>query len=136
MNISDGEQGRTMEGRQVVPMRVGSATVYIAQSGAPVEVATEDAYRPVALPTPQEAFDTAGEIVREGVRIVGERLHELAAQLRPSETTVEFTVTFDVRGKASPIPLFVTGEAGVETGLKVTAVWRRSDMDAAETPES
>ena len=111
--------------RRLVPMQVGSATVYVEQVGAPPEVEATDAIYPVAL-TPEEAFNKASELIRECVRVVGERVEALAEK-RPQEVSVEFSVTFAVKGKASLIPVFVTGETGAETGLKVKAIWQRSE---------
>jgi hypothetical protein len=40
---------------------------------------------------------------------------------------VEFSLTFEVKGKASIVPVFVTGESSVQSGLKVTALWKKPD---------
>ena len=108
-------------------MRVGSATVYVEQVGAPVDVAAQGAAEgevyPVA-PSPQEAFETASEALRECVRMVGDHLEALAGR-RPQQVTVEFTVSFEVKGRAALIPVLLTGEATSKGGLTVKAVWRR-----------
>jgi len=106
-------------------MQVGNAIVYIERTGPPVEVQTDEIY-PVAPLSPQAAFDAASEVLRECVRVVGDRLETLAEK-HPQEITVEFSVTFEVKGKASLIPVFVTGETGAQTGLKVTAKWKRPE---------
>jgi hypothetical protein len=40
---------------------------------------------------------------------------------------VEFAVNFEATGTASLIPVFVTAGTKASTGLKITAVWRRSE---------
>jgi len=60
--------------RRFVPIRVGSATVYIKEVGEPALIEMDDQVRPVAPPSPQEVFESAGEILRECVRVIGERV--------------------------------------------------------------
>jgi Trypsin-co-occurring domain 1 len=118
--------------RRLVPMRIGNATVYIEQIGEPVLVESDDSIYPVA-PSPKGAFETATEALRECVHAIGEQFERLAEKAKPQEVTVEFTLTFDVKGKVSPIPVLVTGEAETQTGLRVTAVWRH-DEEAKQQP--
>lgn len=113
--------------RRLVPVEVGSATVWIEQVAEPAAVDEGDRVRPVSAPSPEKAFETAGEILRECVRLVGERVANLAEKSRPQEVSVEFSLTFEVKGKAAVIPVFVTGETAAQTGLKVSAVWKRSE---------
>lgn len=113
-------------GRRLVPMPIGTAVVYVEQVGPPTPVAGDDSIYPVGPPSPHEMFANAVEVLQECVRVVGERVGDLAAQTMPQEVTVEFTLTFEAKGKTALIPVFVTGETGAATGLKVTAVWRRS----------
>jgi hypothetical protein len=113
--------------RRLVPMRVGNATVFVEEVGEPVLIEAGDQVRPVAPPSPQEAFENAGEILHECVRVIGERIEALAAKARPQQITVEFSLSFEVKGQASLIPIFVTGESSAQTGLKVTAVWKRQE---------
>jgi Trypsin-co-occurring domain 1 len=117
-------QSSGSETRRLVPMQVGSAVVYVEQVGEPAVTEEDDRIRPVAVPSPREAFETAGEILRECVRVIGERIEALSASARPDEISVEFSLNFEVKGKAALIPVFVTGETGAKTGLKVTAVWK------------
>jgi hypothetical protein len=112
--------------RRLLPMRVGGATVYVEVFGEPA-VIEDDTIHPVAPPSPQEAFENAGEILRECVRVIGERIEGLTAKARPSEITVEFSLNFEVKGKASLIPVFITGETGAKTGLKLTALWKHEE---------
>ena len=126
------------DGRRLVPMKVGSATVYVEQVGPPAEAVADDTIYPVA-PSPREAFETAGEVLRECVRVVGEKMAAmgeaaqphavaLAKAALPEEVTVEFSLTFEASGRAALIPVFVTGESKAQTGLKVTAVWQKPDV--------
>jgi hypothetical protein len=114
------ESGRTS---QLVPMRVGNATVFVEQVGRPAEIQTDDAIYPVSPLSPEDAFEKAGQILQECVRVVGERVAELAGRARPRDIMVEFTLSFEVGGKAQLIPVLFTGETKAVTGLKVTAVW-------------
>lgn len=113
--------------RRLIPMRVGKATVYVEEVGEPAIIEAGDRIRPVAPPSPEDAFQRAGDILNECVRVLGERVDALASKIRPQEVTVEFSLSFQVKGTASLIPIFVTGETGAETGLKVTAVWKHQD---------
>lgn len=109
--------------RQLVPMRVGNATVFVEQGGGPAEIQTDDAIYPVSPPSPEDAFEKAGQILQECVRVVGEKVEELAGKARPRDITVEFTLSFEAGGRAQLIPVLFTGETKAVTGLKVTAVW-------------
>ncbi len=111
--------------QRLVPMHVGGAIVYVEQVGGPASVEGQDDIRPVAPPAPGEAFQSAGQILHECVRVIGEQVEGLEAKARPDEITVEFSLSFEVKGRASLIPIFVTGEAGAQTGLKVKATWKR-----------
>jgi hypothetical protein len=105
-------------------MQVGNAVVYVEQFGELVAAESDDQIRAVAAPSPREAFETAGEILRECVRVIGERIEALGAKAKPDQMSIEFSLNFEVKGKAALIPVFVTGETGANTGLKVTAVWK------------
>lgn len=109
--------------RKLVPMQIGTATVYVEQVGEPPEIETDEDIYPVAPPGPREAFEQAGEILHECVRVVGERIEGLTEKAKPGQVTVEFTLSFEAKGKAQLIPVFFTGETKAQTGLKVTAVW-------------
>ncbi len=108
-------------------MKVGNAIVYVEQIGHPAEVQAEGQVRPVAPPSPEEAFETASEVLHECVRVLGERIEDLKDSISPQEITVEFSLSFEAGGTARLIPIFVTGESKVSTGLKVTAKWQRQD---------
>jgi hypothetical protein len=107
---------------RLIPMQVGSATVYVEQFGAPPEVEVDDRIRAVA-PDPKKTFEQASEILRECVRVVGERVEGIAEKTRPRDITVEFALSFEATGRAQLIPVILTGETKAVTGLKVTAVW-------------
>jgi hypothetical protein len=113
--------------RRFVPMRVGNASVFVEEVGEPALIEAGDQVRPVAPPSPQEAFENAGEILHECVRVLGERIEALAAKARPQEITVEFSLSFEVKGQASLIPVFVTAASSAQTGLKVIAVWKQQE---------
>ena len=110
--------------RVIVPMQVGSATVYVVQSEPPAAIVEDERIRPVAPLSPQQAFQAAGEFLHECVRIIGEKVDTLAGNAKPQEVSIEFSLSFEVKGKASLIPVFVTGETATSTGLKVKAVWK------------
>ncbi|MCA1565873.1 MAG: hypothetical protein LC803_09595 [Acidobacteria bacterium] len=111
-------------GRKLIPMQIGNAVVYVEHFGeaAPMEVG-DDIY-PVA-PNPKQVFETAVEVLKECVRVVGERVEQLAGKAMPKEVEVEFSLTFDAKAKGALIPIFVTAEHGLQTGLKVKAVWKQ-----------
>ena len=115
--------------RRLIPMQVGKATVYVEQIGESAEVQADDSIYPVAPPTPREVFENAVEVLQECVRVVGTKLESLTAKAMPQEVTVEFSLTFQARGKIALVPVFVTGESGLETGLKVTALWKRPEEE-------
>lgn len=117
------------QARQFVPMRVGDATVFVEQTGERTEVALSDEIYAAAPSGPDEAFEKAGEILQECVRVVGERIDRLAQKAKPKEVTVEFALSIEATGKAQLIPVLLTGETKAATGLKVTAVW---DLGAGE----
>jgi hypothetical protein len=107
-------------------MRIGNAVVWVEDVGGPAEIESTGDVRTVA-PDPSQVFDNATTAIRECVRIVAEKMDEIAEKIRPQQVTVEFSVSFDASGKASVIPIFLTGETKVSTGLKVTAVWKHSE---------
>jgi hypothetical protein len=122
--VTSGEQ------RQVVPMKVGMATVYIVQTGDAHIVSGdggEDEIYTVA-PDPREVFDKAVDVIREGVRKIGASVEALAGKAMPQELTVEFSLTFEAKAKGSIIPILVTAEHGLGAGLKISAVWKREDV--------
>jgi hypothetical protein len=117
-----------------VPLQIGSATVYVEKIGDVLCEAEDGAIRPVAAPDPREAFHRAGEALQECVRTLGERVRALPAHGSPQEVTVEFTLTFEA-GARGLIPVFLTAEQKVQTGLKVTAKWTRQEIKSAASGE-
>ena len=80
--------------------------------------------RPLILCNP---VDLNGQgIANNQCHLLCYRVRDTAGQPEfvPQEITVEFSLSFQVKGKASLIPMFVTGETGAQTGLKVTAKWK------------
>jgi hypothetical protein len=109
--------------RRLVPLQIGSATVFVEQDGAPVEVEVGDEIHPVALPSPKEAVEQAGAFLQELLGIFDERIKKLAASSRPREVGVEFSLGFEVKGKATLIPVLVSGESSAQAAIKVCARW-------------
>jgi Trypsin-co-occurring domain 1 len=109
--------------RRLVPLKVGEAMVFVEQVGDVALVEADDTITPVA-PSLEEAFEHGLRFVRSCVSAFGEQLQALAEKTRPRELAVEFSLTFEAKGKAALIPVLVTGETGAQTGLKVTATWR------------
>jgi len=108
-------------------MQVGGATVFIEQFGEPVVVEAEGQIRTVSPASPEEAFEAGRDILRECVNIIGAGIEAIAEKARPHKVAVEFSISFEVKGRASIIPVFLTGQAAGKTGLKVTAEWTRTD---------
>jgi hypothetical protein len=122
----DAGQKRGLE-RRLVPLEVGSATVYIRQASPTIYVEADDRIYPVSLPSPKEAFDSAIGGVKAFVVAVGEQLDHLAARVQPQELSVEFTLAFEATGTARVIPVLVTTGTKGTAGLRVKAVWRLPD---------
>ena len=80
------------QARQMVPMKVGSAVVYLEQADRPIVVESGDEIYPVT--TPQEVFAMASDVIRECVRVVGERIDALAEK-KPNEISVEFSINLE-----------------------------------------
>ena len=123
-DLTDGRSESTGEtaGRRLVPMQVGTATVFVEAIDDDTVVETDDFHAVGAL-NPQEAFATASDALKECVRVMGERIETTRDAMRPAEVGVEFTLTFDVEGKATIVPVLVTGKAKTAVGIKVTAKW-------------
>jgi len=111
-----GSLSESVPTRRLIPMQVGKATVYIEQIGEPAEVEADDRIYPVAPPNPKEMFENAVEVLQECVRVVGERIESLTKKTMPQEITVEFSLTFEARGKMALVPVFVTGETNAGKG--------------------
>lgn len=110
-------------GTRLVPMKVGNADVWIEAPDETITLQARPGFRAVGL-DPTEAFAKASDALRECVSVVGQRLDNLADTLAPDEVGVEFTITFDVEGKANIVPVLLTGKAKTSMGVKVTALWR------------
>lgn len=119
----------------LVPMKVGSATVYVVQTGDANVVSDDDEIYTVA-PNAREVFDMAVEVIRECVVKIGDGIETLAEKTMPRELTVEFSLTFEAKGKTAILPVFVTAEHGVGAGLKISAVWKRGDVKPGEKADA
>jgi hypothetical protein len=121
--------------RSLVPMKVGRATVYVVQIGD-ASIVTDDREIYTVAPNPREVFDSAVDVIRECVTKIGEGVEALAEKAMPRELTVEFSLTFEAKGKTAILPVFVTAEHGVGAGLKISAVWKRGDVKPGENSGS
>ena len=113
--------------RSLVPMKVGSATVYVVQTGDTSIAAGEGEIYTVA-PDAREVFDRAVDVIRECVVKIGEGVEAIAEKAMPRELHVEFSLTFEAKGKTAILPVFLTAEHGIGAGLKISAVWKRGDI--------
>lgn len=119
--------------RSLVPMKIGSATVYVVQTGdVTIEAGDDDLY--TVAPNPREVFDQAVDVIRQFVVKIGDGVEALAEKTMPRELTVEFSLTFEAKAKGAVVPIFVTAEHGVGAGLKISAVWKRGDVKPDEKP--
>ncbi len=109
-------------GRRLAPIRVGDATVFLEVDDDLI-IESSDAISPVSF-DPAQAFEQAGNAMSECVRVIGDRLAQIGAAAKPKEVDVEFTLTFEVEGKASIVPVLLTGKAKTASGIKVTAKWQ------------
>ena len=107
--------------RRLVPLQIGTATVFVELTPTPVEVDVGEEIHPVALPSPKEAFEQAGDLLQELVRIFDERVKALVK--RPEEINIEFSLGFMVKGKATLIPVLLSGETAAQAAVKVSAKW-------------
>jgi hypothetical protein len=121
----------TTDGRRLVPMQIGDAVVYIEPLDEPAQVEETGDLRPVSV-DPREAFEKASDALRECVRVVGERVIDSTAAFVPDTVGMEFTLTFDVEGRASIIPVLLTGKAKSGIGIKVTAQWHPKGAPPAQ----
>ena len=117
---------------RLVPMRVGDAEVYIEAVGPSPQLEASADFEAVGGLDPGEAFERASDALKQCVRIVGERLANLGDALEPDEVSVEFTITFDVEGKARIIPVLLTGKAKTSMGVQVNALWKPRERRNAE----
>lgn len=114
--------------KKVVSMQVGKAFVYVETQG---DITTDDQEIYAVAPSPKQVFETGVDALVECVRVVGERIEEIAAKAMPKEVEIEFSITFDAKAKGALIPIFVTAEHGFQTGLKVKAVWKGAERNSA-----
>lgn len=106
--------------RRFVPMKIGEATIFLEQMSVPATI-EDDTVHPVALPSPKQAFEQAGDFLHECVRIFDARIGALAR--RPEEISIEFLLAFEVAGKATIIPVLLSGKASTQASIKVSAKW-------------
>jgi hypothetical protein len=111
----------------LVAQQVGEATIYFRVSANTLVVANEPELRPVAGGIRSNVFDEAALVVGEGVKIIGQRIRDLPETLQPSELELEISFGFEVKGKATIVPVLLTGESTSNVGLKVTATWKQAE---------
>jgi Trypsin-co-occurring domain 1 len=108
---------------ELIQTSIGGAVVYFrVENTLPCIVADGEVRAVAALD--ENAFEAAAKVIRESVRVIGSQLHDVGAELMPSELTVELGFTFAATGKATIVPVFLTGETKGELALKVTAKWK------------
>lgn len=108
--------------RRFTPMKVGDAVVYVEEADGTLEMESTDEIYGASVST-EKVFDEATNIIGECVRIVGGQVANLAGNAKPNRVEVEFSLSFEVKGKAQVIPVILTGETKGSAGLRVTAVW-------------
>jgi Trypsin-co-occurring domain 1 len=112
---------------RLVPISLGEVEIFVEQVGEPPEIeGSADIY---VATSPREALESALDFTRSFLASVGDRLAELREKTTPDELRVELSFTFEAKGKASVVPVLVTGEAGTKSGITVTAVWRPTEAD-------
>jgi len=134
--LSTSGQGPTGSGPNVssatelVETTIGDAVVYF-RVDRHLEAVEAGGIRPVAgLGIEANAFEAAAHVAREAVRLFANHLSAIAEALRPNETGIEFSFTFEAKGKTHIVPVFLTGETSGQVGLKVTAKWTHSAKPA------
>jgi Trypsin-co-occurring domain 1 len=106
--------------RRLMELSVGESRVFVEVPLDDAESLGRDEIRAVAQPS-GDPFEQAAAFVRECISSIDERLHQLSR--RPDEVVVEFSLGFDVSGKAKLIPVLLSAEASTKSAIKVTARW-------------
>ena len=128
-------EAEEVSARQLVPMRVGQATVYVESIQDSVDIRLSNEQIEPAAPEPDEAFEKAVEVLKEYVRTIGEQVQQLGSKAAPEEITAEFALSFGVTGKTQILPILLTGETKATAGLKITAVWCMRDTPKGNLKE-
>lgn len=112
---------------ELVETAIGDAVVYFRVDRRLPAVEAPTGIRPVTgLGIDKNAFAAAAHVAREAVKLFGGTLKNVALELMPSETGIEFSISFEAKGKAAIVPVFLTGETTGQVALKVTAKWKNS----------
>jgi hypothetical protein len=120
---------------ELVETTIGDAVVYFRVDRR-LEMLETGNVRPVAGAGPDKnAFEAAAHVAREAVRLFASHLSGIGEALRPSETGIEFSFTFEAKGKTAIVPVFLTGEASGQVALKVIAKWTMPPKAAAASPK-
>ena len=120
---------------ELVETTIGDAVVYFRVDRR-LETPETGNIRPVTGPAPdRNAFEAAAHVAREAVRLFASHLSGIGEALRPSETGIEFSFTFEAKGKTAIVPVFLTGETSGQVALKVTAKWTTPSKTAGADPK-
>lgn len=112
-----------ISGGELIETSIGDAVAYFRVDRR-LETRESEGIRPVASTLAAlNPVESALKAARETVRLFADQLAEIAEALRPTETALEFSLTFEAKGKHSIVPVFLTGEASGQVGLKVSAKW-------------
>lgn len=119
---------------ELIETSIGDAVVYFRVDRR-LDVTEAEGIRPVAAPLVSlNPVESAMKVARETVRLFAGHLAEIAEALRPTETALEFSLTFEAKGKHSIVPVFLTGEVSGEAVLKVKAKWSGHANPQKSTP--
>jgi hypothetical protein len=116
--------------RKLVPLQVGAAFLYIEAFSNEFQLGANEAIYPASMPSTREGFENAISAAIECVRTIGEKVLKLGNDLRPQELSVEFSLQLENTGKATIIPVLISGETKASAGFKVTAKWTRASTES------
>jgi len=123
IRFDDSEPASLAGTRRLQPMKIEGATVWIEQNGPGIVIDSGDEIYTVSS-DPKEAFTKAVEVVRGILGGITRGILELKESARPNELTIEFSLTFEVEGKAAIIPVLLTGSSTTSSGMKISAAWK------------
>ena len=118
---------------EIRPMKVGDGVVYVEIEETDISLAGNDGSdRPAPSSYEDDIEDShvvgVTDDMYEAVASLKDSINALTSDVAgalekaaPAEWSLEFSIGF--KGKASPIPVLVSGEGNAS--LKVTATWRR-----------
>jgi hypothetical protein len=104
---------------------IDGVTVFV-EAGMLGSIPDDESIHAVGLSQPRQALEDAIDFTKALMKSLGSRIAEIDAALSPDELNVELSFTFRATGKATVIPVLLTGETGAEAAIKVSATWRPS----------